>query len=136
MLINTNKRHQSRINLNRPVWWRNGNGAYRKAQLLNLSEGGAAIETNDTSLLGTVQMVVRLKPGFYLNLKAKQVWQADGAMGVQFVAANSHIAKFLGTQVTTHLARFITNRRCMVPRALLRRDRTVPSGMSRMSATS
>lgn len=137
MLITTNKRHQSRINVNCPVWFRNGNGAYSKGQLINLSEGGAALGLNNgSSAEGTVQMVVRLRPGFYLNLKGRQVWQSEGAMGVEFVAGSDHIARFLGTLVNTHLARFITNRRCTVPRALLRRDRTVPRGMSRISATS
>lgn len=137
MLITTqNRRRSHRVQAQCPVWFRNSNGTFSKARLIDLSETGAALQSGNASLEEDIHMVVRLKPGSYLNLKASKVWETPDRVGLKFSEPANHIVRFLGTQVTTHLARFITKRRCTVPRALLRRERTVPRGMARMSATS
>ena len=142
MLTNahTNRRSAARIRAGFSVWVRNGNSTFEKTSLVNLSQGGASLNWNGTKLKDNVQLVVKSGAGDYLTFSAKTAWQNGSQVGLRFFDSCRRGKQFLELSVFSHLAlsqcMSSVNRRCTVPRARLNRERTVPTGMSTISATS
>jgi hypothetical protein len=140
MLTNTqtNRRQDTRVSTKWPVWIRNQNSTFQQASLVDLSQGGAALSWSGSALSGDVHIVVKVHSGQYLTFNARAAWQSGSRVGLRFSQSQActRSRDSLDVQVTSQLARSSVSLRCTVPRARLRRDRTVPTGMSMMSATS
>lgn len=138
MLTNAhkNRRSNARIRANFSVWVRNGNSTFEEASMVNLSQGGASLNWKGTKLNSDVHVVVKSCGGEYLTFSAKTAWQNGSQVGLQFSDSCRRGAQFLELSVFSQLAISSVSRRCTVPRARLNRERTVPTGISTISATS
>lgn len=131
-----NRRTELRANTSYPVWIRDRYNTFREATLLNISQGGAQLSWNGGSLSGEVHLVLRAKPGLFLTFNSSKAWQDGTRVGLRFSDPSARNLNWVGHEVATHLASFRVNRRCTVALARLSRERTVPMGTSRISATS
>ena len=138
MLTNAhdNRRSTARIRAAFSVWVRNGNSTFEEASMVNLSQGGASLNWNGTKLQDNVHLVVKSGAGEYLTFSAKKAWQNGSQVGLQFSDSCRRGTQFLELSVFSQLAISRVSRRCTVPRARLNRERTVPTGISTISATS
>lgn len=131
-----NRRNNHRVAVEWPVWIRNQNSTFQRSSLVNVCLDGAAVQWNDNRLAGEVHLVVRMTNGQYLTFNAQPTWQSESEVGLKFSPDCGQDRNSLQLQLVYHLARSNVRRRCTVPRARLSRERTVPTGTSKISATS
>lgn len=130
------RRREFRLQTSCQAWVRNGNNTFERAELRDLSESGALVNCASSQGTGAVDLVVKLSAGAYVSLTASTAWKKENLMGLRFSQRPTELTKYLGIELMTYRARSITKRLCTLERARLNRERTVPTGMSTMSATS
>lgn len=130
------RRKDTRVGANCAVWVRSYENVFRRARLVDLSNGGVALATDGGYWNRTVDVILRLKRGRYITVTAEPRWFADGVVGLKFRSPAEKLTTFLGTLVDSYVDRARMSLRCTALRARLSLDLTVPSGTSRMSATS
>lgn len=89
------RRANTRLPLNCVVWHRQGEGGYRRGELLDLSATGASL-TCTAIVDREIEVVLRLQPGCYMRARGRAVWQDEGRIGVHFREAPSDVGQFLG----------------------------------------
>ena len=98
-LKTSNIRNAVRVDLERPVWIRNEDGPFESARLANISESGAAVDWSTSLIAGEVHLILKLKEGSFLSLKARRAWQRNGRIGLSFDSEMVGVRNFLDTQV-------------------------------------
>lgn len=95
MRTSSERRDNTRLPLNCVVWHREGEGGYRRGELIDLSSTGASLKCN-TPLGENVELVLRLQPGCYVRARGKAVWQTSERAGLHFEAPPNPMGQFLG----------------------------------------
>lgn len=99
-----NRRTAARIRASFPVWIRNGNSTFEEASMVNLSQGGAAVNWNGSALNGNIHVVVKAQGGEYLTFSATTAWQRGTNVGLQFSDCCRRGRQFLDLSVYSQLA--------------------------------
>lgn len=104
------QRTEGRIKLKKSAWIRQGIEPYRLVTLVDISDGGMAVACNLPSV-SLVDLVLKTRPGCYLNLKASVAWQGEGKAGL-CLSENSRpkVTNYLTTEVTAQVQRFFARR--------------------------
>ena len=135
-LLILNRRDRFRFEMADQVWIRSDEGHFEKALLLDISEKGASVRWKSENRPREIHLILKFKSGSYITVKARAAWVNQGRVGLEFKQEMPKLSHYVRLAKNRYLASSITRRRCTVERALLRRERTVPMGTSRMAAIS
>ena len=83
--MSTDRRHRTRVRTDMEVWFRPSGQLFSRGRVFDLSDTGAAVYTDAHTPHGSVMdLTLRLGEGRYVGVKAHQVWQRDGLVGLRF----------------------------------------------------
>lgn len=79
------RRNHTRVRTDMEVWVRPSGRVFSRGRVFDLSDTGAAVYTDGHTPHGsTLDLTLRLDEGRYVGVKARQVWQRDGLVGLRF----------------------------------------------------
>ena len=102
------RRDSFRVSFEQMAWWRPDEGRYSRTRILDLSGSGARLRNSGSLALNqSVDLVLALGDGRYLNLKGRVRWVKAQEVGVEFnfCVDRNRLSRWLWSRPETYLAK-------------------------------